>query len=339
MPYIGKNPSDSFRGFGIRDTFTGDGSTTVFDLSAEAPDGGVNDIEVFVDNVRQEPTSAYTLGEDGSGDIKRITFTAAPTAGQSIYVINPGLTDSIPTPPDNSISSGKLQNNSVTAAKLATTLDFSSGYTITLPSTFVTTTGSQTLTNKTLTTPVISSISNTGTLTLPTSTDTIVGRATTDTLTNKSISGSSNTITNLGNSALTNSVLKFADESSTVTSIPLGGTLKFNGATLSGDTLEITGGTSWQAVKTSGFTAVAGEGYFCNTTSAAFTATLPGSATQGDTIKFIDYAATFDTNNLTIGRNGHNIQGLAEDLTVSTERAGLTLVYADATQGWLLETN
>jgi len=53
--------------------------------------------------------------------------------------------------------------------------------------TVVTTSGSQTLTNKTLTTPVISSISNTGTLTLPTSTDTLVGRATTDTLTNKTL--------------------------------------------------------------------------------------------------------------------------------------------------------
>ena len=51
----------------------------------------------------------------------------------------------------------------------------------------VTTTGSQTLTNKTLTSPVIGTISNTGTLTLPTSTDTLVGRATTDTLTNKTI--------------------------------------------------------------------------------------------------------------------------------------------------------
>jgi hypothetical protein len=101
----------------------------------------------------------------------------------------------------------------------------------------------------------------------------------------------------------------------------------------------VSGGASWQAVKTSGFTAAAKEGYFCNTTSAAFTATLPASATVGDFISFIDYAGTFDTNNLTIGRNGHNIQGSATDLTVATERAGFTLVYVDATQGWLLQNN
>ena len=100
---------------------------------------------------------------------------------------------------------------------------------------------------------------------------------------------------------------------------------------------EVSGGTSWQAVKTSGFTAVAGEGYFCNTTSAAFTVTLPSSATQGDEVSIIDYAGTFDTNNLTVGRNSHNIQGSAADLTVSTERAGFTLVYVDSTQGWLLK--
>ena len=100
---------------------------------------------------------------------------------------------------------------------------------------------------------------------------------------------------------------------------------------------EVSGGTSWQAVKTSGFTAVAGEGYFCNTTSSAFTVTLPSSATQGDEVSIIDYAGTFDTNNLTVGRNSHNIQGSAADLTVSTERAGFTLVYVDSTQGWLLK--
>jgi hypothetical protein len=99
----------------------------------------------------------------------------------------------------------------------------------------------------------------------------------------------------------------------------------------------VSGGAAWQAVKTSGFTAVAKEGYFCNTTSSAFTATLPVSATIGDFISFVDYAGTFDTNNLTIGRNGHNIQGVAEDLTVAVERAGFTLVYVDVTQGWLLQ--
>jgi hypothetical protein len=100
---------------------------------------------------------------------------------------------------------------------------------------------------------------------------------------------------------------------------------------------DVAGGTSWQAVKTTGFTAVAGEGYFCDTTSAAFTATLP-AGTLGDEISFIDYAGTFDTNNLTIAPNGaEKIQGSAASLTVSVERAGLTLVYTDGTQGWLLK--
>ena len=68
-----------------------------------------------------------------------------------------------------------------------TSFDGGSAVTIAIVSTVATLTGSQTLTNKTLTSPVIATISNTGTLTLPTSTDTLVGRATTDTLTNKTI--------------------------------------------------------------------------------------------------------------------------------------------------------
>jgi hypothetical protein len=96
-------------------------------------------------------------------------------------------------------------------------------------------------------------------------------------------------------------------------------------------------GTSWQAVKTSAFTAAAGEGYFVDTTSSAFTMTLPSSPSIGDEVSFIDYAGTFDTNNLTIGRNSEKIQGTAADLTVSTERAANTLVYTDGTQGWLLK--
>ena len=97
------------------------------------------------------------------------------------------------------------------------------------------------------------------------------------------------------------------------------------------------GGTSWQAIKTGAYTASAGEGVFANTTSSAFTVTLPASPSLGDEVSIIDYAGTFDTNNLTVGRNSQPIQGTAADLTVSTERAAFTLVYVDSTQGWLLK--
>jgi hypothetical protein len=101
----------------------------------------------------------------------------------------------------------------------------------------------------------------------------------------------------------------------------------------------VSGGAAWQAVKTADFNVTAKEGYFVDTTSTTITATLPASPTLGDFVSIIDYAGTFDTNNLTIARNGKPIQGSATDLTVATERAGLTLVFTDNTQGWLLQNN
>jgi hypothetical protein len=102
---------------------------------------------------------------------------------------------------------------------------------------------------------------------------------------------------------------------------------------------EVSGGTSWQAVKTSNFTAAAGEGYFINTTSGAIEMDLPAGSI-GDEISFIDYAGTFDSNALTIDQNGtEKIAGSTDPLTVSTERAANTLVYVDSTQGWLLKNN
>ena len=99
-----------------------------------------------------------------------------------------------------------------------------------------------------------------------------------------------------------------------------------------------TGGVvDWQAVITGNTTMVAGKGYFVNTTSGAITMTLPASAVRGDEVHIIDYAATADTNNITVGRNSHKIQGASSDLTVATERAAFTLVYVDSTQGWLLK--
>ena len=100
----------------------------------------------------------------------------------------------------------------------------------------------------------------------------------------------------------------------------------------------VSGGTDWQAVKTSTFTAVAGEGYFVNTTSGVITMNLPAGSI-GDEIAFADYAGTFDSNTFTVSANGsEKILGSTADLTVSIERAANTLVYTDGTQGWLLKT-
>ena len=71
MAYIGKKPEDLIRGNATYNAFTGDGSTTTFDVTNLLPDGGAFDVEVFVDNVRQEAGSSksYTIGQDGSGDL------------------------------------------------------------------------------------------------------------------------------------------------------------------------------------------------------------------------------------------------------------------------------
>ena len=135
MAYIGTNPANTGTGLFSQDTFTGDGSTVAFDLTNAAPDGGGNELQVFVDNVRQQQGSsnAYTLGQDGSGDLKRITFTAAPAASASIFVLNPGTKNvqQVSTVSDNTVTTAKVQDNAVTAAKLASTLDLSSN-TVTL---------------------------------------------------------------------------------------------------------------------------------------------------------------------------------------------------------------
>ena len=123
MAYIGQNPIDAFRGLASYDTFTGDGSTTTFDLTKVAPDGGQNDILVVVNNVIQEPgvSKSYTLGVDGNGEYKRVTFNTAPESADEIYIINPGRTTALNTVSDNAITSAKLNVSAITGqVELAT---------------------------------------------------------------------------------------------------------------------------------------------------------------------------------------------------------------------------
>ena len=114
MAYIGKSPSTKFSAAAKVDTFTGDGSTTTFDLANIIPAGGENGLQVFVNNVRQKPgaSNAFTVGNDGSGDLKRITFSSAPVASAEIYVINPTLS---PEVVQTAESSKNLETSAITS--------------------------------------------------------------------------------------------------------------------------------------------------------------------------------------------------------------------------------
>jgi len=159
MPFIGKSPTAGFASI-VKDDLTPNGSTTAFTLSKQV--ANANDIAVFLGNVRQEPTDAYTV----SGTT--LTMSEAPASGLNFYVLHiAGTLESSVIPADNTISTAKIQSNAVTTAKIAdnnvtsaklpSTLDLSSK-TLTIPNVSVkpmflhaTLTSLQTLTNDTLT--------------------------------------------------------------------------------------------------------------------------------------------------------------------------------------------
>ena len=106
-----------------------------------------------------------------------------------------------------------------------------------------------------------------------------------------------------------------------------------------------TDGTNWFELQTQGsdwltktgtYTSFAGDKIFVNTSSSAFTITLPASPSVGDEVRFLDLANTFDSNNLTVARNSEKIDGATADLTVATEGAAFALVYSGSTYGWKL---
>jgi len=91
----------------------------------------------------------------------------------------------------------------------------------------------------------------------------------------------------------------------------------------------------WETTAQAGdFGALSGRGYFVNTTSAPRTVTLPATPSAGDIVAIADYAGTSISNNITIARNGSNINGEASDLTIAANNSAVTLVYVDGTEGW-----
>ena len=103
----------------------------------------------------------------------------------------------------------------------------------------------------------------------------------------------------------------------------------------SGDTVTLASGASqsgfkaidWQSVINADgstvTTAEAGKGYFINTFSSAHTINLPSSPSIGDEEAIVDYYGTFGTNNVTVGRGGSNIQGVASDITLNVDRRSI----------------
>ena len=119
--------------------------------------------------------------------------------------------------------------------------------------------------------------------------------------------------------------------------IPSGATINNQGTATN---FGATGSASWTTtVKTnsdSGFTAVAGEGYFLDTSSGTISVNLP-AGTAGAVVAFKDYAGTFDTNNVTLVQNGSDkIGGSAVNSVLNEEGIAVTLVFIDSTQGWLV---
>jgi hypothetical protein len=105
------------------------------------------------------------------------------------------------------------------------------------------------------------------------------------------------------------------------------------GATQSG--FGRTGTVDWcTTAKTAPFTGVSGNGYFVNTTCGAVTVTLPSSPSAGDIISVADYSNTWNTNNVTLCKNGSKIGGVCANANLSTQGQSITLVYVDATEGW-----
>jgi len=134
----------------------------------------------------------------------------------------------------------------------------------------------------------------------------------------------------IADDAVTNAKLSNSSITASGTSVALGASINLNNFFV-----------DWQSKVTSDgstvTTMVAGRGYFVDNTSAAGIVKLPASASIGDFIVIKDYAGNFGTNNLTIQRNGHNLQGVANDGLIQNDRAALILVYVDSTKGWLYQ--
>lgn len=120
MAYIGNKPADTFHTV-AKQSFTPDGSTTGFTLSQSVVTE--NEVELFINNVRQEPGSSKAFTAAGLN----LTMSEAPETGDEMYCIFQGKAQ----------GSHFVPNNSIRGTHLHTTFDLT-GKTVTIPTAAVT---------------------------------------------------------------------------------------------------------------------------------------------------------------------------------------------------------
>ena len=269
-------------------------------------------------------TDWNTFNNKGSGTVTAVSVTSANGfAGTSSGGATPALTLS------TSIS-GVLKGNGTAISAATSGTDYSAG-------------------TSALGTGILKSTTTTGALTIAVAADfPTLNQNTTGTASNVTGTiaiangGTGQTTANAAYNALspmtTTGDIEYRNGSSVATRLPIGTTgqvLTVSGGLPTWATPSSNGGITWQSVQTANFTASTGNAYPINTTSSAITVTLPATPSAGNYLVLTDYAGTWATNNVTLNRNGSNIDGIAENGTLKTNRQSISLVYIDSTQGWI----
>jgi len=126
MAYAGRQPTTGFRSTPTKDSFNGDNSTVAFTLSIPTR---TNDVEVFVENVQQEPVTAYSI----SGTT--LTFTSAPPTGTgNIYVIHRAelVSNGVHTPSADLTAANATITGDLTVTGTTITIDSATAQTVDL---------------------------------------------------------------------------------------------------------------------------------------------------------------------------------------------------------------
>ena len=362
MSYIGRAPE--YGGYEKQD-ITPDGSTTTFALNYSV--GTESSLFVSVAGVPQQPGQAYTLSGGGAN----VVFSAAPASGATVFVIFLGYSfdagnllgtgtitaqsalGTVPAAGDqfliydadaSSLKKVAYSNvHSGVADMAANTVKVRDAATSGAPS------------DKAVTDTQLLIGDGTGFTAAALSGDVTMANTGAVTIANNAVENAmmaddaidtaeiaDNAVSLAKMAGLARGKIIYGDASGDPAALTVGTAdqvLTSDGTDVSWTTT--VGGAAW-VIKTGAYTAVNGDGVMVDTDSSAITITLPissGPPVVGNFVRIMDATGNAATNNITVARNGNNIQGAAADLTIATNRAAIGLVYVNATEGWCLIEN